>query len=413
MAQQHESGSEGHQGAIPLDGGCYDPPVSDFRVPFFRPHIDDDDVAAVAESLRSGWLTTGPNARALEEELSVYCGAPFVNVVNSCTAAMQLALAAWEIGPGDEVITTPYTFVATANVIVHLGATPVFVDVRERDFNIDPAKIAEAVTPATRAIIPVHFAGEPCDMDAIGEIAGAHGLKVLEDAAHAIGTEYLGRRIGTISDAAAFSFYANKNMTTTEGGALATADEELSERVRSLTLHGMTRDAYRRYDAGGAWRYDVTSIGYKDNLPDPAAALGRRQLARLEWSIEERTRVALRYTKNLGDMEHVVLPWFDERHRQAWHLYVVRIAESAPVERDEVIRALAAKGVQTSVHFIPVHTFTAYREMGRWNDGDFPVAEKLSAGAVSLPMFPDMTDEEVDYVCDALGDILRGRFRQS
>ncbi len=380
--------------------------MSEFRVPFFRPNIDDDDIAAVTESLRSGWLTTGPNARALEEELSTYCGAPFVNVVNSCTAAMQLALAAWEIGPGDEVITTPYTFVATANVVVHLGATPVFVDVREKDFNIDPAKIAEAVTPATKAIIPVHFAGEPCDMDAIGEIAKAHGIKVLEDAAHAIGAEYLGRRIGTISDAAAFSFYANKNMTTTEGGALATADEELSDRVRSLTLHGMTRDAYRRYDAGGAWRYDVTEIGYKDNLPDPAAALGRRQLAKLEWSIEERTRVVRRYTANLRSTDHVILPWFDERNRQPWHLFVIRIGDSSPVPRDEVIRGLAERGVQTSMHFIPVHTFTAYRRMGRWAEGDFPVAEKLSASAITLPMFPDMTDDDVDYVCNALEETL-------
>lgn len=382
--------------------------MSGFRIPFFRPTIGDDDVAAVTESLRSGWLTTGPNAAALESELSAYCGAPFVNVVGSCTAAMQLALAAWDIGAGDEVITTPYTFVATANVILHLGATPVFVDVRERDFNIDPAAIDAAVTAHTRAIMPVHFAGEPCDMDAINAIARPAGIKVLEDAAHAIGALYNGRSVGTLSDAAAFSFYANKNMTTGEGGALATADEELSNRVRSLTLHGMTRDAYRRYDAGGAWRYDVVEIGYKDNLPDPAAALGRRQLARLDWSIEERTRVAERYTANLRDLEHVVLPWFDERHRQPWHLFVIRIAESSPVGRDDVIRELAARGIQASVHFIPVHTFTAYRNLGRWREGDFPVAERLSASAISLPMFPDLTDAEVDDVCQALREIVAG-----
>jgi dTDP-4-amino-4,6-dideoxygalactose transaminase len=380
--------------------------VVEFRVPFFRPTIEDDDIAAVAESLRSGWLTTGPNARALEEELAAYCGAPFVNVVNSCTAAMQLALAAWDIGPGDEVITTPYTFVATANVIVHLGATPVFVDVRERDFNIDPERVEAAITPRTRAIIPVHFAGEPCEMDAIVAMARPHGIKVLEDAAHAIGTFYRGRAVGTLSDAAAFSFYANKNMTTGEGGALATADEELSNRVRSLTLHGMTRDGYKRYEAGGAWRYDIVEIGYKDNLPDAAAALGRRQLAKLEWSIEERTRIARRYIANLRGLEHLVLPWFDERNRHPWHLFVVRVREHAPVSRDEAIRLLAERGVQTSVHFIPVHTFTAYQQMGRWREGDFPVAERLSNSAISLPLFPDMTDADVDYVCEALREAL-------
>lgn len=381
--------------------------MTEFRVPFFRPTIGEDDIAAVTESLRSGWLTTGPNVRALEEELAAYCGAPFVNVVNSCTAAMQLALAAWDIGPGDEVITTPYTFVATANCIVHLGATPVFVDVRDKDFNIDPALVETAVTPRTRAIIPVHFAGEPCDMDAINATARPRGIKVLEDAAHAIGACYRGRPVGLLSDATAFSFYANKTMTTAEGGALATADEEFSNRVRSLTLHGMSRDAYRRYDAGGAWRYDVLEIGYKDNLPDPAAALGRRQLARIDWSIEERTRIARRYIDNLRGLEHITLPWFDEQNRQPWHLFVVRLRQSSPAPRDEVIRRLAEAGVQTSVHFIPVHTFTAYQKMGRWQEGDFPIAEGLSASAISLPLFPDMTDADVDYVCEALHDIVR------
>jgi dTDP-4-amino-4,6-dideoxygalactose transaminase len=244
-------------------------------------------------------------------------------------------------------------------------------------------------------------------MDRILEMARPLGIKVLEDAAHAIGTFYNGRPVGTLSDAAAFSFYANKNMTTTEGGALATADEELSNRVRSLTLHGMTRDGYKRYEAGGAWRYDIVEIGYKDNLPDPAAALGRRQLARLEWSIEERTRIARRYIANLRDLDQVVLPWFDERHRHPWHLFVIRVRDGAPVSRDEAIRLLAERGVQTSVHFIPVHTFTAYQKMGRWREGDFPIAERLSNSVISLPMFPEMTDDDVDYVCEALREALR------
>ncbi|MFN0145523.1 MAG: DegT/DnrJ/EryC1/StrS family aminotransferase [Dehalococcoidia bacterium] len=384
--------------------------MSSVNIPFFRPSIDESDIAAVTETLRSGWLTTAGNVKAFESELADYCGVPFVNAVNSATAALHLALAAWDIGPGDEVITTPYTFCATANVIVHTGAQPVFVDVREQDFNIDAGRIEAAVTPRTRAIIPVHFAGEPCDMDTIGAIARRHNLKVLEDAAHAIGSMYRGRMVGGISDATAFSFYATKNMTTGEGGALATADPALSERVRSLTLHGMNRDAWNRYDAGGSWRYDVAEFGFKDNLTDFAAALGRAQLTRLDGFMERRTGLVQRYFANLRDEEHLILPGFSEGNRQAWHLFAVRVRnESAAVPRDDVIRKLSERGIQASVHFIPIHYFTAYRKLGLWQKGDFPVAERIFEGAISLPLFPDMTDGEVDTVCEALRDILHGR----
>ena len=379
-----------------------------FRIPFFRPAIDEDDIAAVTAALRSGWLTTGPNAAALEGELAEYAHAPFVNVMNSATAALHLCLAAWDIGPGDEVITTPYTFSATANVIVHRGARPVFADIRAGDFNIDPAAVERAVTPRTKAILPVHYGGEPCDMAAILEIARDHGLKVLEDAAHAIGAMYRGRMVGEIGDATAFSFYATKNMTTGEGGALATADAALSERVRVLTLHGMTRDAWNRYDPGGSWRYDVVEFGFKDNLTDLAAALGRRQLAKLDAFTEQRTRVARRYIANLAPEEHIQLQSFDGRNRQAWHLFEIRIRPSSPVPRDDVIRQLAARDIQASVHFIPLHYFTAYQRLGHWKKGDFPVAEAAFEGAISLPMFPAMTDAEVDEVCSALHEILCG-----
>jgi len=380
--------------------------VAEQRIPFVKVSIDDSDVAAVAAVLRSGWLTTASQVKALEGELAAYTGARFVNAVNSATAAMHLALAAWGIGPGDEVITTPYTFSATGTVIVHCGATPVFVDVRESDANIDPQAIERAITPRTKVILPVHIAGEPCDMDAINAIASQHKVKVLEDAAHAIGSFYKGHPIGSVSDAAAFSFYANKTMTTGEGGALATDDEELSDRVRMLTLHGMTRDAWNRYDAGGSWRYDIREFGFKDNLTDIAAALGRTQLGRLESFIEERTRVAQRYFANLRDEEHLSLPAFSEENRQPWHLFMIRVRESAPVERDDVIRELAERGIGTSVHFIPLHYFTAYKNLGRWQEGDFPVAERFFAGEISLPMYPEMTNDEVDEVCQALREIL-------
>ncbi len=381
--------------------------MTELRIPFFRPSISDDDVQAVVDTLRSGWLTTGVNVSALEAELAAYCRARHVNAVNSATAALHLALAAWDVGPGDEVIVPVYTFTATANVVVHTGAAPVLVDVRESDANIDPAAIERALTPRTRAIIPVHFAGEPCQMDAITALAKAHGVKVLEDAAHAIGSFYRGRPVGSLSDAAAFSFYANKTITTGEGGALATGDEELSNRVRALTLHGMSRDAWKRYGAGGSWRYDIAEFGFKDNLTDIAATLGRTQLRRIEEFIEGRTRVAQRYFANLRDEERLILPHFDEANRQPWHLFMVRVKnEESPVQRDDVIRQLNERGIGTSVHFIPLHFFTAYRALGRWNEGDFPVAERIFAGAISLPLFPSMTDAEVDEVCQALREIL-------
>jgi len=380
--------------------------MAELRIPFFRPAIDDDDIAAVADTLRSGWLTSGPNLREFERELSAACGAPYVNAVNSCTAALHLCLRAWDIGPGDEVIVPAYTFPATATVVVHTGARPVLVDVRERDANLDPEAFERAITPRTKAVIPVHFAGEPCDMDAILAIARPRGIRVLEDAAHAIGAAYRGRPIGSIGDATAFSFYATKNITTGEGGALATFDQALSDRVRILTLHGMTRDAWNRYDAGGSWRYDIVEFGFKDNLTDLAAALGRRQLAKLERLTEARTRIAMRYIANLRDEPLLTLPAFDEANRHAWHLFVVRVDNRrSPVHRDDVIRRLAERGIGTSVHFIPLHFHTAYRKLG-YQPGDFPVSERIFEGAISLPLFPAMTDADVDFVCENLREIL-------
>ena len=381
--------------------------MAEQRIPFFKPAIDDDDVSAVAESLRSGWLTSGPNVKALETELADYCGARHVNALNSATAALHLALAAWDVGPGDEVITTPYTFSSTATVAIHTGATPVLADVCEADFNIDPAQIERAITARTKVIIPVDFAGEPCDMDAIIAIARPRGIKVLSDAAHSVGSWYRDRPVGSIADATAFSFYATKNMTTGEGGALATDDADLSERVRLLTLHGITKDGWGRYGAGGTWRYDIAEFGFKDNLTDLAAALGRRQLRKLDTLNEQRTHIAQRYFANLRNEEHLILPSFNEANRRAWHLFVVRVKnEQSPVARDQVIEQLSERGIGTSVHFIPLHYFTAYQKRFGWPRGAFPVAERLFEGAISLPLYPEMTDGDVDFVCEALREIL-------
>jgi dTDP-4-amino-4,6-dideoxygalactose transaminase len=380
--------------------------VVEQRIPFVKVQLDESDISAVEQVLRSGWLTTASQVKALEEELCAYTGAKYCNAVNSATAAMHLALVAWDLGPGDEVITTPYTFTATANVIIHTGATPVLVDVRESDANLDIALVERAITPRTKVILPVHIAGEPCDMDALMALARSRNIKVLEDAAHAIGTMYHGKQVGSLSDAAAFSFYANKTVTTGEGGALATDDEDLSARVRRLTLHGMSRDAYNRYGAGGTWRYDIEEFGFKDNLTDIAAALGRSQLGRIETFIEGRTRVAQRYFANLGDEPDIILPAFTEENRHPWHIFMVRVREGAQVTRDDVIRGLAERGIGTSVHFIPLHYHTAYQKLGRWQRGDFPVAEKFFEAEVTLPMYPELTNDEVDEVCQALREIL-------
>lgn len=392
---------------LPFPQSIYAWCVVEQRIPFVKVQLDEADISAVESVLRSGWLTTASQVKALEEDLCAYTGAKFVNAVNSATAAMHLTLVAWDLGPGDEVITTPYTFTATANVIIHTGATPVLVDVRENDANIDAGLIERAITSNTKVILPVHIAGEPCDMNQIMDIARRHGLKVLEDAAHAIGTIYHGRQCGSISDAAAFSFYANKTMTTGEGGAVATDDEELSARIRRLTLHGMSRDAYNRYGAGGTWRYDIEEFGFKDNLTDIAAALGRSQLGRLEHFIEERTRVAQRYFSNLGDEPDIILPAFTEENRQPWHIFMVRVREGARATRDDLIRGLTERGIGTSVHFIPLHYHTAYQKLGRWKKGDFPVAERFFEGEVTLPMYPELTNAEVDEVCQAIREILR------
>ena len=383
------------------------PLMVELRIPFFRPDIDEDDIAAVTETLRGGWLTSGPNVAAFEEELAAFTAAEQAVVVNSCTAAMHLALVGWDIGEGDEVITTPYTFSSTVSVILQTGARPVLVDIRSHDRNIDPEQIGRAVTPRTKAILPVHFGGEPCAMGEILEIAKSRDLKVLEDAAHAIGSAYRGRRVGAIGDATAFSFYATKSVTTGEGGALTTNDEDLAARVRSLSLHGMTRDAWGRYDRSGSWRYDVAELGFKDNLPDPAAALGRSQLRKAERLRAQRTAAVERYCEHLAGEEHLRVPRGSPDNESAWHLFVVHLDRNAPVARDEVIGGLAERGIQASVHFIPIHHLSAFRRLELWGEGDFPVADAAFAGAISLPLFPAMTPSEVDEVCAALREILR------
>ncbi len=358
------------------------------RVGFQPPAIGDEEIAAVAETLRSGWLTTGPRAAALEERMAAYLEVNHVLAVASGTAAMHLSLVALGVGPGDEVITTPITWPATANVIVHTGATPVFVDVRETDLNIDAEQVATAVTERTKAVLPVHLAGQPCDLDPLHAL----GVPVVEDAAHALESRYRGRKIGGLSATTCFSLYATKNVAAGEGGLIATNDAAIADAVRELRL-------MRRGDGS---LYDITVPGYKANLPDVLAAIALVQLDKLDTHTRARERQYALYDEAVAGLDGVEPLARDPRDTHALHLYAVRIdAERFGADRDQVQRALAEEGISTSIHFLPVHRLTWYRE--RFPDQrPLPVAERGGAEVLSLPLSPAHGDDDIAAVVDAL-----------
>jgi perosamine synthetase len=380
-------------------------------IPFSRPHIGEEEIAAVVETLRSGWLTTGPKTHEFQQAFAQAIGAVQAIAVNSCTAALHLALDALELPRDAEVITSTLTFTATAATIIHAGARPVLVDVTPDTLNIDPREVARKITHRTRAIVPVHFAGHPAAMDELLEIARQHGLRVIEDAAHALPASYRGRVVGTIGDVTAFSFYATKNLTTGEGGMLTTADSELADRVWSRRLHGMSWDAWRRY-SGGGWRYDVSYPGFKYNMTDIAAAIGLVQLQRLPALHQRRREIATLYSALLSDVPELRLPTTRPDVEHAWHLYVVRLRpQRLRLTRDSLIEILKEKGIGTSVHFIPVHLHSYFRKALGVTEEDFPVASMAAETMFSLPLFTLMSDDDVAYVADTLRRILRHRRR--
>jgi dTDP-4-amino-4,6-dideoxygalactose transaminase len=375
-------------------------------LPFHRASIGEEEMHAVLEVLQSGWLTSGPKVTAFESAFAGSIGATHALAVNSCTAALHLALAACGIGDGDEVIVPTMTFAATGEVVQYLKARPVLVDCAEKSFHIDPQQIEQAVTPRTRAIIPVHYAGYPCEMDAIMDIACSRGLKVIEDAAHAFPASYKGRMIGNIGDITCFSFYATKTITTGEGGMMTTENSEYAERIRKLALHGISRDAWNRYTAKGTWRYDIIEAGFKYNLSDLQAALGLSQLAKADRLRDRRSAIAKRYSLGLTSLNAFSPPPEANDEGHAWHLYVVRVNPGClRIGRDQVIEELKAREIGTSVHFIPLHLHSLYQKSLGYRAGQFPNAERHFAHAISLPLFPDMTDEEIDRVITALGEI--------
>lgn len=317
---------------------------------------------------------------------------------NSCTGALHIALAALGVQSGDEVITSPLTFCSTVNVVVHLGGRPVLADVGE-DLNIDPVEVERRITPRTRVLLPVHYGGQPCRMDAIMDCARRHGLAVVEDAAHAIGARYGDTMIGAIGDVTAFSFYAIKNLTTAEGGMATTDGDDLAEKMRLLSLHGISKDAWKRYTSEGSWYYEVLFAGFKYNMTDIQAALGIHQLAKLERFIETRGRYAAMYDAAFGYLPEITIPKVNEGLRHAWHLYVIQLnLEHLTLNRAEFIEALRAENVGTSVHFIPVHLYPYYRERFGYRRGDYPWAEGIYDRIVSLPLYPKMTPDDVQYV---------------
>ncbi len=370
-------------------------------IPYNRPAMGDEEAEAAAAAVRSGWITTGPRVREFEEAFAALVGAPHAVAVSSCTAGLEIALAALDIGPGDEVLVPAYTFASSVTVIAQRGATPVLVDISEDDCNIDPAAAARAVTPRTRAILPVHFAGQACRTTDLQNLARHHGLRMVEDAAHAVWTRDGNRMVGSIGDATAFSFYATKNLATGEGGMVTTVDAALADRLRRLSLHGMSRDAWARYTAAGTYRYDIVEPGYKANLGDIPAAIGLVQLRRLPQLQARREAIAQRFNAAFAGEPALEPPAERPGTRHAWHLYPLRLRlERLRIDRDAFIAALRTAGIGTSVHFIPIHYHSYFREQFGWRAGDYPVAERTFEREISLPLYPDLAGEQVERIVE-------------
>jgi dTDP-4-amino-4,6-dideoxygalactose transaminase len=400
-------------------------------VPFHRPSIGENEIRAVVETLRSGWITTGPRVKELEERFAAYVGARHAVAVNSGTAAIHLALLAAGLGPGDAILTSPITFPATTEAAIYCGGEPLFADVDPVTLNIDPEKAAEVLERGCgrariRVLVPVHYAGQPCAMEQLVPLATRFGLAIVEDAAHALPAWRLmpseepgptpaaaepapprerWRMVGTIGNLTAFSFYATKTITTAEGGMITCESGETVELLRSLRLHGLSGDAWKRYRSEGSWRYDVARTGYKDNMPDVLAAIGVEQLKRADELAAARRHLVDIYRQALGPLEeHLLLPTAEPRSVSAWHLFPIRLREAS--RRDRLIEDLRERGIGAGVHFIPVHLHSFYASTYGYRRGDFPVAEAAFESLISLPLWPGMSDDDVAHVAETIGELL-------
>jgi dTDP-4-amino-4,6-dideoxygalactose transaminase len=377
---------------------------------FGAPNFGEEEIAEVVDTLRSGWIGTGPKTKKFEEEFAAYVGAKYAVALNSCTAGLHLSLVVLGIGPGDEVIVPPLTFGATANVVEHVGARPVFADIDPVTLCIDPKQIEKAITPRTKAIIPVHYGGMPCAMDEIRVMAAAHRLAVIEDAAHAVGAQYHGRKIGTLSPLTNFSFYANKNLSTAEGGMVTTEDAALEEKLRVYHLHGLSRDAWKRYRTKEFSISEVVVPGYKYNMTDLQASLGLHQLRKQEQFIARREEIAAFYDAAFSELDGMVrtqLRPHDGQNRHALHLYVLLLdLARLRVDRNQVISALLAENIGAAMHFLPLHMHPYYREKYGYQPDDLPVARRVGESVLSLPLVPQMSERDAQDVVDAVRKVV-------
>lgn len=377
-------------------------------LPFAQPAIGEEEIAEIVDSLRSGWITTGPKVKQFETEFSKSIGCIHAIAVNSCTAALHLALDAIGLKKGNEVIVPTMTFVATAETVTYFKAIPILVDCENDTLLIDSNNIEEKINKKTKAIIPVHYAGQSCAMDEILQIAEKYNLKVIEDAAHSLPTKYKGRMIGTIGDITCFSFYATKTITTGEGGMACTENKEYAERMKIMSLHGISKDAWKRYTAKGSWYYEVIEAGYKYNMTDIAAALGIAQLKKCNEFYRKREKIANKYTQSFKEVPEIKTPVIRDNGTHAWHLYVIQLnLKMLKINRAQFIEKMKENGIGCSVHFIPLHLHPYYKNTFGFKSKDFPVASYVYERIVSLPIYPKMTDEDVDYVIDNVIKIIK------
>jgi dTDP-4-amino-4,6-dideoxygalactose transaminase len=376
-------------------------------LPPFRHSIGKNEIEEVLDTLNSDWITTGPKTFHFENLFKDYVGAEHAIALSSCTAALHLSLEACGIGKNDEVITSPLTFASTAEVIIHKQAKPVFADIDERTYNINPTEIEENISPNTKAIIPVHYAGQPCEMDAIKRIAHDHDLFVIEDAAHAIESSYHNQKIGNIGDLTCFSFYATKNLTTAEGGMITTSNTELAEKIRMLSLHGISKDAWKRYSSKGSWFYEILYAGYKYNMTDLQASIGIHQLKKIESMHKRRQEISKLYNESFKDVPELIIPLVKDYVKHAWHLYPLLIrTEKLKITRSEFIEALKKDNIGTSVHFIPLHLHPYYQKNCGFQQGDFPNTESVYQREISLPIYPKLDNNDVNDVITAVKKII-------
>ena len=388
-----------------IEGGR---PVREEFLPYGTQWLDEKEIEEVIDTLKSSWITTGPKMRLFEDNFKNLIGSKFAVAVNSGTAALHISTSSIDIKPGDEVITTPLTFVASSNCVIYRGGTPIFADIKKNTYNIDPNEIKKKITPNTKAIIPVHFSGQPCDMDEIIEIAHENNLFIIEDAAHAIDAEYKNRKVGNMSDLTAFSFHPVKNITTAEGGMVTTNDDELYNKLIMFRTHGISKDAVKRFGKSGDFFYDMKYLGYRYNLSEIHASIGIHQLNKLEFFQKRRREIVKLYYRELKDLEEITLPYVKKVIKHTWHLFIIQLnLAKLRVNRDHIFKALREENIGVNVHYIPVHYHSFYKNKFGLKKGSLPTTEWLYPRILTIPLFPKMSDDDAYDVINALNKIIK------